>query len=645
MTAGLLATDPVTLGPYRLLARLGGGGMGQVFLATSPSGRLVAVKVIRPEFAADPEFRARFTREVANARNVSGRFTAAPLDADTEGPVPWLATAYIPGPPLSAAVREHGPLPMPSLLPLGAGLAKALAAIHAAGIVHRDLKPSNVLLATDGPRVIDFGISHAVEATTLTQTGAVMGSPGYMSPEQAQGQPVGPASDIFSLGAVLAFAATGGGPFGDGSVAALVYRVVNETPDLERVPPELRSLVARCLSKEPGVRPDPLEVVAELTREPVLQAWLPEAIADTLPRYEPAARIAALAPVNPLEPVNPLAPVNPALADASALEPASTGPAKLDPATGSSPAIGSNLTTGSSPAAGSAALAVETAAGGAPATGAEVPATETAAAGAPVGTGFAGVTPAAPRTARPSAPRRLSLPPLFRHPWLRRRRRAVTAIAVAIAVLLATGLTLGSDMLSRHPGGTAAPLLTSSAKATPTTATRTSNAPATQGGHGSPTASPPSPTPTAVTRTTPTPAKQSAPAATPAADATTSAAPPTTPSARHSSPASSPASSAPVSSAGDLSATNATLHSCGDHPIAGATSTSASFEWVNNSSNTVYVYYTESSVYAGLTGSIPPNSSLGSTLAVGGTYLVDGPIGTCLGYITIDGTSGEVTIS
>jgi serine/threonine protein kinase len=211
MTAGLLATDPVTLGPYRLLARLGGGGMGQVFLATSPSGQLVAVKVIRPEFAADPEFRARFTREVANARNVSGRFTAAPLDADTEGLFPWLATAYIPGPPLSAAVREHGPLPMPSLLPLGAGLAKALAAIHAAGIVHRDLKPSNVLLATDGPRVIDFGISHAVEATTLTQTGAVMGSPGYMSPEQAQGRPVGPASDVFSLGAVLAFAATGGG--------------------------------------------------------------------------------------------------------------------------------------------------------------------------------------------------------------------------------------------------------------------------------------------------------------------------------------------------------------------------------------------------------------------------------------------------
>ncbi|HXT92828.1 MAG TPA: serine/threonine-protein kinase [Trebonia sp.] len=617
MTAGLLATDPVTLGPYRLLARLGGGGMGQVFLATAPSGGLVAVKVIRPEFAADLEFRARFTREVANARNVSGRFTAAPLDADTEGPFPWLATAYIPGPALSAAVREHGPLPMPSLLPLGAGLAKALAAIHATGIVHRDLKPSNVLLATDGPRVIDFGISHAVEATTLTQTGAVMGSPGYMSPEQAQGRPVGPASDVFSLGAVLAFAATGGGPFGEGSVAALVYRVVNETPDLERVPPELRSLVARCLGKEPGERPDPLEVVAELTREPVLQAWLPEAIADTLPRYEGAARIAAL---DPLAPVNPLEQVNPALADASALEPAATGPAELDPATGSSPAVGANLTTGSSPAA----------------------------AGAPAGAGFAGVTPAAPRTARPSALRRLSLPPRLRRPWLRHHRRAVTAIAVAIAVLLATGLTLGSGMLGRHAGGTAAPLLSPSAKATPTTAARTSQALATQGGHGPPTASPPSPTPTAVTRTTPTSAKQSAPAAaaaTPAANATTSAVPPTTPSARHSSPASSPASSAPVSSAGDLSATNATLHSCGNHPIAGATSTSASFEWVNNSSNTVYVYYTESSVYAGLTGSIPPNSSLGSTLAVGGTYLVDGPIGTCLGYITIDGTSGEVTIS
>ena len=610
MTAGLLATDPLALGPYRLLARLGGGGMGQVFLATSPAGRLVAVKVIRPEFTADPEFRARFTREVANARNVSGRFTAVPVDADTEGPVPWLATAYIPGPSLSAAVREHGPLPMASLLPLGAGLAKALVAIHAAGIVHRDLKPSNVLLATDGPRVIDFGISHAVEASTLTQSGAIMGSPGYMSPEQARGRTVGPASDVFSLGAVLAFAAAGGGPFGDGSVAALVYRVVSEAPDLERVPPDLRPLIERCLAKEPGERPDPLEVVAELTREPVLQAWLPEAIADTLPRYEPAARIAALAAADP------------PLADASAPEAPGAGLPGRGPATG--PATPD---TAAIPAVAAAPTGIVTA--------------------APPPRVMAAQPPR--RTARPGSPGRLRVPPSLRRPWLRRPwvrqpRRAVTAVAVAIAVLVATALTLGADTLGRHGDGAAAPLVTSTAKAAPATVARTTQAPAAQGGHESPTALPPSPTPAAVTRTTLAPASQpasSAAATTPAAGSTTPAAPPATATARQSSPASSP----PASSGGPLSVTNATLHSCADHPIAGATSTSASFQWVNNTGNTVYVYYTESSVYAGLTGSIPPDSSIGSTLAVGGTYLVDGPIGTCLGAITIDGAAGEVTVS
>jgi len=218
--AELPPADGQVIGPYRVLRVLGGGGMGQVFLCLSAGGRLVAVKVIRAELAADPEFRARFRREVAAARKVSGLFTAAVVDADVEGPVPWLATAYVPGPSLAQAVTEYGPLPAASVRALAAGLAESLTAIHGAGVVHRDLKPSNVLLAQDGPRLIDFGISHTAEATSLTRAGFVMGSAGFMSPEQAESGDVGPPSDVFSLGAVLVFAATGEGPFGTGSTSA-----------------------------------------------------------------------------------------------------------------------------------------------------------------------------------------------------------------------------------------------------------------------------------------------------------------------------------------------------------------------------------------------------------------------------------------
>src|SRR5580698_8743032 len=249
------------MGPYRLLGRLGDGGMGRVFLGMSVGGRPVAVKVIRTDLVADPEFRTRFRREVAAARQVSGLFTVMVVDADTDGPIPWLATAYVAGPSLAEAVNDHGPLPAASVLTLAAGLAESLAAIHAAGVVHRDLKPSNVLLAEDGPRVIDFGISRAAEATSLTSAGIVVGSPGFMSPEQAGGDDVGPASDIFSLGAVLAFAATGEGPFGTGPSEALLYRVIHNPANLDRLPDEVRPLVERCLAKEPGRRPaasDPL---------------------------------------------------------------------------------------------------------------------------------------------------------------------------------------------------------------------------------------------------------------------------------------------------------------------------------------------------------------------------------------------------
>ena len=187
-----------------------------MFLGRSPGGRLVAVKVVRAELAGQAEFRDRFAREVAAARKVSGLFTAPVVDADVGAPVPWLATAYVPGPSLAEAITRHGPLPATSVLALAAGLAEGLGAIHTAGIVHRDLKPSNLLLAEDGPRIIDFGISRAAEASMLTGTGVVFGSPSFMSPEQARGHRVGPPSDVFSLGAVLTFAATGEGPFGTG---------------------------------------------------------------------------------------------------------------------------------------------------------------------------------------------------------------------------------------------------------------------------------------------------------------------------------------------------------------------------------------------------------------------------------------------
>jgi serine/threonine protein kinase len=241
--------DPAQVGPYRMLGRLGTGGMGQVFLGRSAGGRLVAVKVIKDELAADPEFRARFQQEVAGARKVSGMFTAPVVDADVNGPVPWLATAYVAGPSLAGAVARNGPLPANSVRALAAALAEGLAAIHAADVVHRDLKPANVLLAADGPRIIDFGIAKAAEAISLTQTGLVIGSPGFMSPEQAEGTQTWPPSDVFSLGAVLTFAVTGNGPFGTGYATALMYRVVHSAPDLEKVPRQLLDVIERCLAK------------------------------------------------------------------------------------------------------------------------------------------------------------------------------------------------------------------------------------------------------------------------------------------------------------------------------------------------------------------------------------------------------------
>jgi serine/threonine protein kinase len=266
--------DLRSIGPYRLLGQLGSGGLGRVYLGLSAGGRPVAVKVIRAELAADPEFRVRFRREVAAARTVSGLFTALVVDADVDAEAPWLATAYVAGPSLAQVVREHGPLPVDSVLALAAGLAESLTGMHAAGVVHQDLKPSNVLLAEDGPQVIDFGIGRAAEP----------GSPGFMSPEQAKGGDVGPPSDMFSLGAVLVFAAKGQGPFGSGSTAALVRRVLHSPPDLHRVPVEVRPLTERCLAKDPSQRPSAADFLALAGAVKPVTGWLPESITDAFPR-------------------------------------------------------------------------------------------------------------------------------------------------------------------------------------------------------------------------------------------------------------------------------------------------------------------------------------------------------------------------
>ncbi|MFD8752493.1 protein kinase [Kitasatospora sp. NPDC059577] len=279
-------TDPEAVGPYRLFARLGEGGMGEVYLARSAGGRTVAVKVVRSELARDTVFRSRFRREVAAARAVDAVHTAPVVDADPDGPAPWLATAYVPGPPLSRTVHEHGPLPEPSARALGARLAEALEAIHGAGLVHRDLKPSNVLLTADGPRVIDFGIARALDDDDLTRTGGLIGSPGFMSPEQAGGLPTGAPGDVFSLASVLVFAVTGHGPFESAAgVAAQVYKVVHEEPDLADVPPALREVVEQCLRKDPARRPLPADLRALLSVGAADGEWLPAPVAAGLARH------------------------------------------------------------------------------------------------------------------------------------------------------------------------------------------------------------------------------------------------------------------------------------------------------------------------------------------------------------------------
>ena len=298
----LSANDPRSVGEFQLRARLGAGGMGRVYLGYSPAGRAVAVKVVHPELARDAEFRHRFGREVAAARAVGGMYTAPVVAAGLDDDPPWLATAYVPGPSLADVVARHGALPELAVWRLGAGLAEALRAVHACGLVHRDLKPANVLLAADGPHVIDFGISRAFDGTQLTAVGMVVGTPGYMSPEQAEGAPVGPASDVFSLGCVLAFAASGNAPFGGGSAASVLYRVVTGRPDLTSVPEKLREVISGCLAKDPKQRPELAALGAMITRAaPVVTAtptsFWPAEVAEVIEGA--AAAPASLEPAPP----------------------------------------------------------------------------------------------------------------------------------------------------------------------------------------------------------------------------------------------------------------------------------------------------------------------------------------------------------
>ncbi|MFF5988839.1 serine/threonine-protein kinase [Prauserella flavalba] len=289
--------EPSHVGRYRLLASLGAGGMGRVLLAVAPDGRLAAVKQIHPAFAHDHGFRSRFAREVEASRLVSGAYTAAVMDADPSAHTPWLASVFVAGPSLREAVDAAGPLPPGSLRYLTAGLASALADIHRAGLVHRDLKPSNVLLTADGPRVIDFGIARAAEGDSeLTRSGSVVGSPGFMSPEQAEGGPLTPASDVFSLGALLVMAATGQSPFAGTSAPQTLYNVVHTEPDLTAVPAEIRALVEPCLAKEPADRPTPAQLLDRLgPAAPSAQPW-PAPVHELIRAQEAEARAALVEP-------------------------------------------------------------------------------------------------------------------------------------------------------------------------------------------------------------------------------------------------------------------------------------------------------------------------------------------------------------
>jgi Protein kinase domain len=298
----LLSDDPAQAGRYRVHARLGAGGMGTVYLAFTPGGRPVALKMIRPELAGHADFRHRFRQEVETARRVHGLYTAQVLDADPDASPPWLVTAFVPGPSLQEAVTAHGPLPVDTALVLMAGVAEALEQIHGAGVIHRDLKPSNVVLSPDGPRVIDFGIARAVNASVVTGAGLRIGSPNYMAPEQVDDSPVGPGADVFALGSVAAFAALGRPPFGEGGPLPVMYRVLHEPADLAGCPAPLRGIVERCLAKRAADRPSPADIIDQCRAVTagrtgqIAQPWLPPGVLAALAERPLGSPAAAAAP-------------------------------------------------------------------------------------------------------------------------------------------------------------------------------------------------------------------------------------------------------------------------------------------------------------------------------------------------------------
>ncbi|MFE2267170.1 serine/threonine-protein kinase, partial [Streptomyces griseosporeus] len=359
----LRATDPRRIGPYEVLGRLGAGGMGEVYLAASRAGLRAAVKVVRAEHAEDRTFRARFRHEVRAAQTVggTGTYTARVVDADTEAERPWMATEFVDGPNLRDAVLDGGPLPGDAVRALAGALGEALAAIHAKGMVHRDLKPSNILLAQDGPRVIDFGIVRALEATSLTRTGTVVGSVGYVSPEQIRnGGEVGPPSDVFSLGAVLAYASAGREPFGEGQDSVVLLRILTRDYDLTGVPDGIRALVEACFAEDPHKRPTPQRVVTAVghtsstLRDALRPGWYGNPTAPPtaeperwLPARDSGERLSGVEYVAPLTTTDTPAPARqPATAAAPAL-PGPSAPAPVpdphasagqDPAAADTPA-------------------------------------------------------------------------------------------------------------------------------------------------------------------------------------------------------------------------------------------------------------------------------------------------------------------
>ena len=305
--------DPDRIGPYTLIGRLGAGAMGQVYLGRSTAGRLFAVKTIKIDLAEEPGFRARFAREVAAARRVSGVFTAAVVAADPEAEMPWLATAYVPAPSLSRLVRACGPLPVPTVRWLAAGCAEALESIHLAGLVHRDLKPSNVLVAPDGPRVIDFGVARAAERIQLTVTRGAVGTPAYMAPEQARdSQHASLASDVYSLGATLLFAATGHGPYHGETVMDVLVKLATEPPDMAGLPPDLTTLITACLERSPRMRPTSAALLAglgsfvEASGDPAdAHSYLPDSAMALIGEYQRSPQPAMMQPACAAGPSRP----------------------------------------------------------------------------------------------------------------------------------------------------------------------------------------------------------------------------------------------------------------------------------------------------------------------------------------------------